>query len=104
MQPFVVEPVNVRRGGQLNVSQGLPGSFLLDQLGPVQADRRFHQGVIQRVSDGADGGVDPGLDQVPGEHEAGVLRSGIVAGTDLDRADAIGHARASRTHYPDRDR
>lgn len=74
--PFVV-PVDVAGGGQLYVGSGLPWPCFLDQLGLVRADRRLHQGVVQRVPDGADRGVDPGLDQVSGERETGLLRPGI---------------------------
>jgi hypothetical protein len=50
--------------------QGLRG---FDELGLVEADRGFHQCVVAGVADGADGGADPGFDQVRGEREAGVL-------------------------------
>jgi hypothetical protein len=60
-------------GGQLDVSQGPPGFVLLDQLGLVQADRGFRQGVVEGIPDDADRGVGPGLDQVGSEHESGAL-------------------------------
>lgn len=69
VQPPGVEPVHVFGGGQLDGSQGLSQLLLLNQLGLVQADRGFHQ----RVPDGADRGVDPGLDQVGGKGKRGVL-------------------------------
>src|SRR5258708_30221177 len=74
------------------VLQAPPGSFLLDQLGLVQADRGFHQRVVQRVPDGADRGVDAGLDQVGGEGEAGVHLGPVRRDADARRACGLGRA------------
>src|SRR5690349_18408611 len=45
VESAVVVPVDPLGGGQLDLGERLPGSLGFDQLGFVQADRRFHQGV-----------------------------------------------------------
>src|SRR5690606_23915783 len=49
----------------------------LNRLGLEQSDRRLTQGVVQCVSDGADGSGDAGLGQFGGQRQRDVLRPGI---------------------------
>lgn len=78
VQALVVEPVDPLGGGYLDVGQACLRLTELDQLGLVQADLRFHQPVVERVADGADGCVDARLQQVGGEGEGGVLAAGAT--------------------------
>jgi hypothetical protein len=47
-----VEPMHPSQRGELNVGDGAPWSLVgsVDQLGFVEAVRRFRQGVIERLS------------------------------------------------------
>ena len=62
---------------KLDVGEAAPWPAGLDELGLIETDGGFHQGIAVGVADGADRGADPGLDQVSGEREAGVLRPGV---------------------------
>lgn len=74
---LVVEPVGPFRGGQFNVRQAVPGLAGLDQLRLVEADLGLHERVVRGVADGADRGVDAGVDKVRGERERCVLTARI---------------------------
>jgi hypothetical protein len=74
VQAAVVVPVDPLGGAQLDVGQGAPGPAALDQLGLVQADRRLHQGVVQRVAYRADRGGDVFPGQVGCQTETRILR------------------------------
>ncbi len=56
-----LNPVDVGEGGQLEVVQPLPGAVVADQLGLVQPDGRFGDGVVIRVAFGPDRGEDAGV-------------------------------------------
>ncbi|MDF9868582.1 hypothetical protein OKW18_000720 [Streptomyces pratensis] len=64
MQTLVVEPVDPFRGRELDAGQGAPGLAGLDQLGFVEADLGLHECVVQGVADGADRGIDAGLEEM----------------------------------------
>ena len=68
----VVEPVDVFEGGELDVFKVFPGSFDSDQFGLVEADDRFGQGVVVRVTDGSDRGFDTGGGEPFGAKPSGV--------------------------------
>jgi len=48
VEPGGVESFHVLGGGQLDLRQVLPRAAPADQLGPIQADLRFHQRVLMR--------------------------------------------------------
>jgi hypothetical protein len=56
-EPPVVEPVDPFQGGVLEVVDALPGAVPADQLGLVQPDDRFSQGIV--ISRGQSNGVMP---------------------------------------------
>lgn len=62
VEALVVEPVDPFRGGEFDVGEAVPGLAGLDQLHFVEADRGFHERVVQDVADGADRGVDAGVE------------------------------------------
>lgn len=80
MQPLVIVPIHIRRGLLLHLRGVLPDPIRVevDELGLVQPDRRFHHRVVQRVPDGADRPVDPGLGQRLRKRQGGVLPSGVA--------------------------
>jgi hypothetical protein len=69
MEALVVEPVDPFRGGEFDVREAVPRLAGLDQLRFVEADLGFHERVVQGVADGADRGVDAGVEEVRGEGE-----------------------------------
>src|SRR4051794_28514668 len=80
MESFSVVPVDPLGGGYLDRCPVLPGltvASVVDQLGLVEADRRFHQSVVQRVADAADRSGDPGFGERLGERYRRVLRAGV---------------------------
>nr|WP_254707348.1 hypothetical protein [Streptomyces lunaelactis] len=66
---LIVEPVAPFRGDEFDIGQAVPGATRLDQLGFVEADVGFHEGVVQGVPDRTDRGVDAGLEEMGGERE-----------------------------------
>ena len=79
MEPGRVEPVDPAGGLSFDFGQAGPGAgpVVFDELGLVQPDGRFHQGVVQGVADGADRGRDAGVDERFGEGDRGVLAPGV---------------------------
>lgn len=77
MEALVVEPVDPFRGGEFHVGQAVPGLAGFDQLGLAEADLGLHERVVQGVADGADRGVDAGLEEVRAERERRVLTARI---------------------------
>jgi hypothetical protein len=73
MQPPVVVPVDPFQGGQLDVVDGLPGSAAADEFGLEQPDVGLGQGVVQRVTDGADAGCGASGGQPLAERNGAVL-------------------------------
>jgi hypothetical protein len=65
----VVEDLQVLEegGGEFNVGEAVPGFAGLDRLRFVEADLGFHECVVQGVADGADGGVDAGVQEMSGD-------------------------------------
>src|SRR3954466_12309290 len=78
MQPGRVEPVDPFQRRQLDVCERLPRALAVDLLGLEQTDRRLGEGVVVRIADGSDGGVDAGGDQALGEGKAEVLTAVVV--------------------------
>jgi hypothetical protein len=64
---WVVEPVDPFRGGEFDVGEAVPGLEGLDHLRLVEADLGLHERVVQGITDGADRGVDAGLEEVCGD-------------------------------------
>ena len=48
-----------------------------DQLALVQADRRFHESIVQRIPDRTDRPRDPRLGELFSERQSSILRPGI---------------------------
>ena len=82
-EPAVVEPVDPRQGGVLDLIKTLPGATPADQLGLVQADDRLGQRIVERVATRADRAGRAGVGQ-----PLGVADRQLVAGPD--RSDAPG--------------
>jgi hypothetical protein len=64
---LVVEPVDPVEGLDLDVVDVAPRALAADEFVFERADGGLGQGVVQRVADRPDGGVDSGLDQTGGE-------------------------------------
>jgi hypothetical protein len=85
--------IGAATGGQLAAVEGLdtaagvqarsprphggPVELAVDQLGLVQTDGRFHERVVERVTDGSDRPSDPRLGEFFGERQRSVLRTRI---------------------------
>lgn len=67
VEPVVVEPVGPFRGAEFDVGEAVPGPTGLDQLRFGEADLGLHERVVQGITNGADRGVDAGLEEVRGE-------------------------------------
>jgi hypothetical protein len=72
-EPAMVEPVDPLQGGVLDLVDALPRAVPADQLGLVQADDRFGQGVIERVAAGTDRSDGAGLGEPFGVADRQVL-------------------------------
>src|SRR5690625_4557146 len=76
-QSVVVEPVHPFQGGYLDVCRSVPGSFVLDNFGLVQADYRFCQGVVVTVTTTANGSGDAGSRQAFAVTDSQVLTAAV---------------------------
>src|SRR3954451_9095984 len=80
MDSLGVVPVDPFGGGGLDGCPALPGlpvAAVVDQFYLVQADRGFHEGVVQGIADAADGASDACFFQSLGERYGCVLRTGV---------------------------
>ena len=59
MQPVRVEPANPLGSLPFDLGSAGPGPDPVDQLGFVEPDCRFHEGIVEGVADAADGAGDP---------------------------------------------
>ena len=59
VEPGGVPPVHPGQGGQLDVVDGAPRPLVADEFALVEADHRFGQGVVVRVTPGPDRGDRP---------------------------------------------
>ena len=73
VQPAVVEPIDVLEGLDLDLINLPPRAAPADQLGLVEPDPRFGQGVVIRISDRPDRGGDPVFGEALGVDDRGVL-------------------------------
>ena len=76
-KPAIVEPVHPLEGCELDGLEVAPRSASMDDLGLVEAIDRFGEGVVVRVADAADGGLDSGFGEA-----LGVLDRNILATAD----------------------
>src|SRR5918993_3344085 len=78
VEPAGVVPVDPAGDLPLDGGPAGPGrSAVVNGLGLEEPDGRLAERVVQRVADGTDRSGDPGLDQLSGERDRGVLRSGV---------------------------
>ena len=73
MQARLVIPVDPFQSFPFDLTDGLPGSEELDDLGLEQADDAFGESVVIRVPDAADRGVDACLSQPFGVSDRQIL-------------------------------
>ena len=76
-KPAIVEPVHPLEGCALDGLEVAPRSASMDDLGLVETVDRFGEGVVVRVADAADGGLDFGFGEA-----LGVLDRNILAAPD----------------------
>ncbi len=78
MQAGVVVPVDPFQGFPFDLTNGLPGSEGLDELGLEQADDAFGEGVVIGIPDAPDRGVDAGLGEPLGVSDRQVLAAAVA--------------------------
>lgn len=74
-KPAGVEPIDPFEGGELDRLEGPPRSTAMDHLGLEQTVDRLGQGVVVRVADAADRGLDARLRQSLRVAQGKVLRT-----------------------------
>ena len=77
---LVVEPLNPARGSGLDLVDVSPWAFVVDEFGLVEADLRLREGVVVRVANGPDRGINALIDEPvrEGNRRVNAARIGMV--------------------------
>src|SRR3954469_4326312 len=105
MQSLRVVPANPSGGLTLHFPHTGPVTTrptLIDQLGLIESDRRFHQGVVERVTDGADRPQHLLSDEFFGQRDSRILRTRIGMMDDALGCELAAGSPAGRQSHPQR--
>lgn len=73
----IIEPPHPLKRGDLDILKSVPRAFEVDELGLVESDDRFSEGVVVRVTPAADRRLDALLGQAFGVPNREILRAAI---------------------------